>query len=76
MNVPPDLVRIKRDLLHDAKVVLGEAPPRSLSVVWRVVVYGQTVTTVPQINHVARYREMAVGKSQLVPCLASLLVNK
>jgi len=30
----------------------------------------------PRIYHIARYREMAVGKSQLMPCLACLLVNK
>jgi hypothetical protein len=28
-----------------------------------------------RIHHVARYREIAVGKSQLVPCLTSQLVN-
>ena len=30
----------------------------------------------PRIYHIARYREIAVGKSQLVPCLTSQLVNK
>jgi hypothetical protein len=28
-----------------------------------------------RIHHVVRYREIAVGKSQLVPCLTSQLVN-
>ena len=30
----------------------------------------------PRINHIARYREMVVGKSQLAPRLRSQLVNK
>ena len=29
----------------------------------------------PRINHIARYREIAVRKSQLVPCLTSQLAN-
>ena len=30
----------------------------------------------PRIYHIARYREIVVGKSQLVPRLTSQLVNK
>src|ERR1700676_3001813 len=37
---------------------------------------GIIVQTTGTGSHIARYREIAVGKSQLVPCLTSQLVNK